>query len=175
MDHVRFLDNGLRRFLQNPRRMFGDYVKPGDTVFDIGCGPGAFIPGLAALVGRSGTVVAIDLQEEMLQLARKKAQSAGVSDRVQFHQCSRESLNLTTPADLVVTFYMVHEAPNPLRLVDQVCALVKNGGYYYLAEPSIHVSEAQYREVVNRCAANGLKKVKEGGVFSRTAVFQRPR
>lgn len=34
------VDNRFRRFLYDPRRLFGPYVKPGMTVMDVGCGMG---------------------------------------------------------------------------------------------------------------------------------------
>jgi ubiquinone/menaquinone biosynthesis C-methylase UbiE len=92
-----------------------------------GSGPGAFIPGLAELVGPRGTVIAIDLQEEMLQRAREKVRSAGFLDRVRFHRCGGDSLDIDAAADFALPFYIVHEAPDPLRLIDQVCALLKPG------------------------------------------------
>jgi ubiquinone/menaquinone biosynthesis C-methylase UbiE len=173
VEHVKLLDNGFRRLVHNPIRLFGPYIHPGDTVLDIGCGPGAFTPGLAKLVGTQGKVIAIDLQKEMLELAKGKAQSAGVLDRIQFHQCNSDSLNISVQAHFALTFYMVHEAPDPMHLIDQVCTLLTQGGYYYLSEPKFHVSENQYRDVVARCVSNGLTVVKEGGLFSRTAVFQK--
>ncbi|MBD3420461.1 MAG: methyltransferase domain-containing protein [Chitinivibrionales bacterium] len=173
VEHAKFLDNIVRRLIHHPRRLFGPYIKPGDTVLDIGCGPGTFITGLAHIVGAHGKVIAIDLQEEMLNLARKKAEFAGVANRVEFHQCTPESLGINIQADFIMTIYMVHEAPEPLRLVDQVGALLKNGGYYYLSEPAFHVSKAQYREAVDRCMKNGLTLVKQCGIVSRTAVFRK--
>jgi len=173
VDHVKWLDNRIRLFFHDPKRMFREYIRPGDTVVDIGCGPGAFIPGLCDLVGPQGKVVAIDLQEEMLQLCREKARRASMADRVEFHKCEADSLGITLQADFALTFYMVHEAPDPLRLIDQICSLLKIGGFYFLAEPKIHVSEEKYREVVSRCAENGLVVVRESSKFSRTAVFRK--
>jgi ubiquinone/menaquinone biosynthesis C-methylase UbiE len=173
VEHVQLLDNGVRRLLQYPKRMFGDYIKPGDTVVDIGCGPGVFIPELAKMIGSEGKVVAIDLQNEMLQLAEKKIMSCGLADRVQFHQCKCDALDIELNADFILTFYMVHESPDPLHLIDQICFLLKQGGYYYLSEPKFHVSKEQYLQVVARCKANGLSLIKESGLLSRTAVFQK--
>ena len=34
------LDNRVRRLLQNPQRILGNYVKEGMTALDLGCGPG---------------------------------------------------------------------------------------------------------------------------------------
>ena len=36
------LDNVFRRWIQNPRKILGDLIKRGDTVIDMGCGPGFF-------------------------------------------------------------------------------------------------------------------------------------
>lgn len=173
VEHAKWLDNGFRRKILNPQKQFAEYLKPGDTVIDIGCGPGAFIPDLAKLIGANGKIIAIDLQEEMLELARKKAQSIGVSDNVRFHKCRKDSLDISLQADFILTIYMVHESPEPLALIDQVCELLKPNGYYYLSEPKIHVKKEQYLEMVERCNANGLNIVKESGLFSRTAVFQK--
>ena len=34
------LDNRLRRWVHNPHKILGPYVKEGMTVMDVGCGPG---------------------------------------------------------------------------------------------------------------------------------------
>ena len=60
------LDNTIRKWLQNPRKILGPYIKEGMIVLDVGCGPGFFSIELAQMVGNSGRVVAADLQEGML-------------------------------------------------------------------------------------------------------------
>lgn len=172
-EHARWLDNGFRHLVHNPERMFGPYVNKGGTILDIGCGPGTFTLGLARLAGKGGRVIAVDLQEEMLGMARKKIVSAGMLDQVMFHRCTQESLNLDIKADFIVTFYMVHESPDPCRLIDQICTLLKPGGYYYLAEPKFHVSETLYRKMQNRCKEHGLSLIKKAGIVSRIAVFKK--
>src|SRR5437764_84622 len=47
-------------------------VKPGDAVADIGAGSGYYTRRLAKLVGQKGTVYAVDIQEEMLDLLTNK-------------------------------------------------------------------------------------------------------
>jgi SAM-dependent methyltransferase len=54
-----------------------ELVQSGDTVWDVGCGTGILGTG-AALLG-AGRVVATDLAEEALELARKTVDGAGVS------------------------------------------------------------------------------------------------
>ncbi len=36
------LDNSIRRWLQNPKKILSPYIKEGMTVLDVGCGPGFF-------------------------------------------------------------------------------------------------------------------------------------
>jgi ubiquinone/menaquinone biosynthesis C-methylase UbiE len=173
VEHVKWLDNGLRRVLQNPRRLFGNYVHPGSVVFDIGCGPGAFTIALAEMAGPQGLVVAIDVQEVMLDLVRRKVVTAGLTDRVAYHRCAGDAIAIERKADFIVTFYMVHEHPDPIGLVDEVASLLNPGGYWFIAEPKMHVSVEQYREVVERGIAGGLRVVRQWGIMSRIAVFQK--
>src|SRR3954452_13817484 len=48
-------------------------LEPGWRVLDAGCGPGSFLPTLAALVGTSGALIALDLDAENLALAERRA------------------------------------------------------------------------------------------------------
>lgn len=47
-------------------------LRPGDTVFDVGCGTGATLPLLAASVGPRGKVIGIEHSPEMAGIARRR-------------------------------------------------------------------------------------------------------
>ena len=173
VEHVKWLDNGLRRLLHNPRKLFGKYIRPGNVVFDIGCGPGAFTGDLAEMVGSGGKVVAIDVQEVMLAMVRKKIAAGGLSGRVDFYRCGGDAIGIDRKADFIVTFYMVHETPDPMRFIDEVATLLNPGGIWFLAEPKMHVTGNDYRDVIDRAAAGGLRIIEQKGLFSRIAVFQK--
>ena len=55
------------------------YLRPGMSVLDVGCGPGSITIELAKAVS-PGTVVGIDIDPAAVQLARKSAADAGVSN-----------------------------------------------------------------------------------------------
>ncbi len=172
-EHAKWLDNPLRNLIHNPKKMFKEFVHPGGTVLDIGCGPGTFTLGLAKLVGPQGNVIAVDIQEGMLKRTQQKIERASLQDRVSYHKCDDSLSEIATPADFIVTFYMVHETPNPKQFARDICSLLKPGGYYYLAEPKFHVSKSQYDELLEVCKKEGLAVVKEEGIISRIAVFRK--
>ena len=72
------LSSRLRKLFQSPKKICGPHVNSGDTVIDIGCGPGFFSIPLATMVGPRGRVVAVDLQQGMLDLARSYAEEQKV-------------------------------------------------------------------------------------------------
>ena len=57
-------------------------LEPGDHVLDYGCGPGAYIPGIAARVTDRGRVYAVDLHPLAVQRVRELARRRGL-DNVQ--------------------------------------------------------------------------------------------
>jgi len=172
-DHSKYLDNFIRKIIHNPQKMFRHYINAGDTVMDIGCGPGTFTIDLAKMVTKQGKVIGVDLQEGMLNRAKNKAQKNDVLDTITFHQCQSNKIGIEIKADFILTFFMVHETPDPIGFINEVCTLIKPGGYYYLAEPAFHVSKRQYEEINEQCIKNGLKIIKKSGVISRISVFQR--
>jgi ubiquinone/menaquinone biosynthesis C-methylase UbiE len=76
------LTGWVRRLINRPKRILRPHVATGDTVVDLGCGPGFFTLPLAELVGPEGRVVAVDVQEGMLEIVRTRAEAAGLSSRI---------------------------------------------------------------------------------------------
>ncbi len=123
-------DNPIRRMLQNPEDILQGLVKEGQTVYDIGCGMGYFSLTLARLVGKTGTVICVDLQKEMLSAARRRAEQAGLADRIGLKQCSLQSLELDAIADFALAFWMVHEVRDKQQFLGEIYRALKPGGAY---------------------------------------------
>jgi len=73
------------------------YVETGDTVLDLGSGSGKICYMAAQLVGEEGHVIGVDMNDDMLALARKyKTEMAGKlgSDRVTFNKGQIQDLAL---------------------------------------------------------------------------------
>ncbi len=175
--HVKMLDNRLRRFFLNPEKFLKSYVKPGMAVIDIGCGTGIFTHEMMKLSGAKGSVIACDVQEEMIEYARKKLKGTDNFSRIKWHVCSSDSLNLGNEScfDFALSFFMVHEVPDMNSLFREVFTLLKPGGIYLIAEPAFHVSKEAFSFTVNTAERCGfmtaeMKKISMG----RMAVLKKP-
>jgi 2-polyprenyl-3-methyl-5-hydroxy-6-metoxy-1,4-benzoquinol methylase len=143
------------------------------TVLDIGCGMGFFSIGMARLVGSYGRVIAVDLQEEMLEVLRKRAARAGVGAQIQTHRCSPDDLGVTRPVDFVLAFWMIHEVPNPTRLFRQIRTLLNPQGHFLMAEPKFHVSSENFHETLASAKAVGWRSAGDAPIrLSRSALLR---
>jgi ubiquinone/menaquinone biosynthesis C-methylase UbiE len=66
-------DNPFRRRFEPPRKLIGPYVSVGQTVADLGCGPGFYALALADIVGPEGKVYAVDSDEKAVREVERKA------------------------------------------------------------------------------------------------------
>jgi 2-polyprenyl-3-methyl-5-hydroxy-6-metoxy-1,4-benzoquinol methylase len=167
-----FIDNSLRRLLHNPEKLLGPHVEPGMTVMDVGCGMGFFSIAMARMVGENGTVIAVDFQQQMLDVLRRRAAKAGVVDRIRFHKCEQDSLGIDVQADFALAFMMVHEVPDPRRLLAEIYGCLNPGGKLLVAEPKIHVRGPAFRQTMAAAEDVGFRVAQEPPVrWCRAVVF----
>lgn len=150
----------IRRWFQNPDKILSPCISEGMTVLDIGPGMGFFTIPAARMVGAGGKVIAVDLQEKMLKALVRRAEKAGVADRIVTRLCQADNLGVSDPIDLCLAFNVVHEVPDAGSLFSQIRAILKPTGRLLLAEPGKwHVSEKEFQAVLDLAAAEGLKIV----------------
>jgi len=165
------LDNRMRRWVQDPRKILGPYVKEGMTVMDLGCGPGFFSIDMANMVGNSGRVIASDLQEGMLQKIRAKIQGTELEKRISLHKCEQDKIGVSGNLDFVLAFYMIHEVPNPKGLFEEIFSRLKQNGQLLIVEPRLfHVSKKAFEETVGKAKEAGFEPVEEPKVFFSRSV-----
>jgi 2-polyprenyl-3-methyl-5-hydroxy-6-metoxy-1,4-benzoquinol methylase len=168
-------DNPLRGLVHDPSAILGDLVRPGDRVIDLGCGLGFFTLALARLVGAGGTVVAVDLQEEMLRRTRRRAERCGLAERVAFRQCAPDRIGVEGVADFVLALWMVHEVSQPDSFLAEIWSLLRPSGHLLVAEPKGHVPESFFARTVERARKAGFLTGPGPAVrFSRVVLCSKP-
>jgi SAM-dependent methyltransferase len=105
----------------------------GAKVADVGCGLGSSSVLLAQAYPRS-TVTGSDYHAESIDLARKQAAGAGVSDRVGFEVATAQSFT-GTGYDLVTMFDCLHDMGDPLAAARRVRDALAPDGTWLLVEP----------------------------------------
>ncbi|MBI4690154.1 MAG: class I SAM-dependent methyltransferase [Nitrospirae bacterium] len=165
------LDNRIRRWLQNPREILEPYIKDGMTVLDIGCGPGFFSIDIAQMVGKSGRVIAADLQEGMLQKLRDKIQGTELEKRITLHKSEANKIGMSENVDFVLAFYMVHELPSQKDFFEEIKSILKPTGQVLIVEPLFHVSKRAFEDSIRKAREVGFIPVERPKVFFSNAVI----
>ena len=171
-----FLAHPIRKLVQHPRPILLPYVKEGMTVLDIGCGMGFFGIPLAQMVGASGKVICVDMQEKMLKGLEKRAQKAGVSTRIETRLCFQHTMGLKDLAekiDFALAFAVVHEVPDPPRFLAELSATIIPSGTVLLAEPKGHVSEEDFAITVSMAQQQGFTLMENPQIFRSRSVLLR--
>ena len=167
-----FIDNRFRRLLHQPEKILAPYVQPGMTAIDFGCGMGFFSIPMAKLVEASGTVIAVDLQPQMLRTLHKRAEKAGVAHRIRTHACKRDSVGVDDRVDFVLAFWSAHETPDIASLLSEFYGCLVDGGKIMLAEPRGHVSETDFQQMIVNAQQVGLRLEEQPLIrLSRAAVL----
>ena len=109
-------------------------IPPGATVADIGAGAGYTSLRLARRVGANGTVLATDVQPQMLAMLRDNAKLAGVTN-IKPIRATQANVSLPESAvDLAIMVDVYHEASNPEALLVGIKKALKPGGRLVLVE-----------------------------------------
>jgi ubiquinone/menaquinone biosynthesis C-methylase UbiE len=146
----------LRRIFENPDKLVAPFVCNGMTVIDYGCGMGFFTIPLARLVGPSGKVIAVDIQEKMLNVLRRKAQRTGLSDRMTLLAAGSQQEIKEDSVDFVTALYVIHEIGDPPAFFNDMRRVMKPGAKILMLEPRFHVAEKEFRRSVEMAEATGL-------------------
>ena len=109
-------------------------IPPGSTVADVGAGAGYHTIPLARRVGPEGTVLATDVQPEMIQMLKQRAQAEGVSN-VKPLLCSQRDTKLPDgKVDLVLMVDVYHECTDPETTLLGLHKALRPGGRLVLVE-----------------------------------------
>lgn len=168
------LSNKLRNWAQPPIKLLDDNIKPGMKVLDFGCGNGYMTFPLVNLVGENGTVFAVDLQQEMLEQLMRRSKAHHNNNKIVFHQCESEAINLKTTVDAVVCCYVLHEVPNKKVTLGNLFDLLKDNGVFQLIEPPLHVPNKKFENEVKTALEVGFKLIEQKRIgLNHVAIFSK--
>ncbi|MET0865725.1 MAG: class I SAM-dependent methyltransferase [Nakamurella sp.] len=140
-------------------------LSAGARVADLGCGLGSSSVLLAEAYPNS-TVVGSDYHTESIELARKKAADAGVTDRVSFEVATAQTFSGGN-YDLITTFDALHDMGDPVAAARRVREALTPDGTWLLVEPNASDKVEENFNPVGRlfyagsmflCVPNGLSQ-----------------
>ncbi len=103
-------------------------LAPGERILDVACGTGLVTLRAAALVGPNGTVVGVDLSEEMVVTARDRARNRGIAN-VTFERMDAEEILFDAGAfDVALCALGLMYAPDPEKAVVEMHRVSRPGG-----------------------------------------------
>lgn len=114
----------------NPELLRHAAPKQGERVLDVATGPGEPAMSIGPLVGPGGSVLGIDLAENMIDLARSNAKARGLKN-VEFRVMDAEKLDLPDASfDLVVCRFGLQIVTDPDVCLAEARRVLKPGGRF---------------------------------------------
>jgi ubiquinone/menaquinone biosynthesis C-methylase UbiE len=113
------------RTLQTAHRRLATLLRPGQSVLDVGCGPGAITRGIAEAVGPTGRVIGVDLNAHLVDEARR---AHGGVPGLTFEMCDVYDLPWQEEFDVVTAARVLQWLGRPLDALRMMTRAAKPGG-----------------------------------------------
>lgn len=119
------------------RRFAADFLAAGPAlgaILDVGTGT-AQIPIEFCRQSHTGSIVAVDLAEEMLAIARRNVAAADFNDRISLERGNARGLPYADGAfDAVISNSIIHHIPEPATAFAEMVRVCKPGGLIFLRD-----------------------------------------
>ncbi len=136
-------------------------LKPGMVVADIGAGTGYLARRMAPAVMPGGTVLAVDVQPEMVALLRSAVRQSGLT-QIQPLLGAEDDVRLpATSVDLAIMVDVYHELAFPYEVLGSIVRALKPGGQLVFVE---------YRAEDPRVPIKALHKMSEAQIKREAAA-----
>jgi ubiquinone/menaquinone biosynthesis C-methylase UbiE len=150
-------------------------LRPGMAVLDVGCGPGRLAVPIAAAVGATGSVVAVDIQPAMLRLAEAKARDAGVANIRFLHATAGTGRLERAQFDRALLVAVLGEIPDRAAALAEIFAALKPGGVLSVTETMFDPHYQSRRTVTRLAAAAGFRELaRHGNAIAFTLILATP-
>ncbi|MDA8330951.1 MAG: arsenite methyltransferase [Candidatus Dormibacteraeota bacterium] len=137
-------------------------LREGEVVLDLGSGAGADVLISARRVGPTGKAIGIDMTQEMLELARRNASVAGVTN-VEFLEGYLEALPLEDESvDVVISNCVINLAADKQVVLREAARVLRRSGRLavsdVVADPDMDQGTRSDMELMTGCVAGALTK-----------------
>jgi arsenite methyltransferase len=137
-------------------------LHPGETVLDLGSGAGADVLISARRVAPGGRAIGLDMTSEMLELARRNAAEAGVSN-VEFLQGYLEDIPLPDASvDVVISNCVINLTGDKPAVLREAARVLRPGGRLavsdVIADPDMDEATRANSEQWTGCIAGALTR-----------------
>jgi ubiquinone/menaquinone biosynthesis C-methylase UbiE len=166
---IEWLDRREREEEEHPAQVFDALdLRPGEVVADLGAGSGYFTFRMAPKVGATGKILAVEVQEAMLQTLRERAALKKVAN-VEVIQGSETDPHLPAGGvDLVLLVDVYHELAYPFEVMTKVRESLKPKGRvafveYRKEDAAVRIKEVHkmsVRQLEKEMNAVGLVRVR---------------
>jgi len=134
----------------------------GETVLDLGSGAGTDVLISAKRVGPTGAVIGLDMTEEMLDLARRNAGEAGITN-VKWVQGHIEDIPLPDASvDVVISNCVINLSADKPQVMREVARVLRPGGRFavsdVIADPNMDEATRADMEGWTGCIAGALTR-----------------
>jgi ubiquinone/menaquinone biosynthesis C-methylase UbiE len=150
---IEWLDRPEREEQEQPEVVIDAMsLRGGEVVADLGAGSGYFTFRLAAQVGSTGKVLAVDLQDEMLETLRQRAAAKGIANVEEVKASETDPHLPAGGVDLVLMVDVYHELAYPYEVMMKVRDALKPGGRvvfveYRKEDPRVPIKEVHKMSV----------------------------
>ena len=172
-----WLLNPFRKLLESPKKLLGPFISEGMIVLEPGPAMGFFTLPLARMVGPKGKVVAVEVQQKMLDVLEKRARKAGLRGRIDTRLAENDLgvSDLAGQVDFAAALHVVHEVPDQSAFFQDVFAALKPGGKLLIVEPKGHVTPEAFDKTLDKAKSAGFVPADlPGKIGRRSALLSKP-
>jgi ubiquinone/menaquinone biosynthesis C-methylase UbiE len=147
-------------------------LEDGDVVADIGCGTGYFARRMAAAVAPEGRVYCVDVQPEMLVMAERLAEQAGISNIVPVLATETDPRLPAGEIDWALLVDVYHELQQPRPVLDGLRAALAPEGRVALVEYRLDGVTAMHIKVDHRMSPEQVLREWEPAGFRLVELLE---